>query len=210
MRRTRVKICGLTRPEDVTAAAACGADAVGFVFAPRSSRRLDVEVAVELAARTPALIARVGLFQDQDVEQVAEILDRVPLNLLQFHGEETAGFCRQFGLPYLKAVSMAMDDALATAGAAFPDAAGLVLDSHAPGRPGGTGKAFDWSQIGTSSLPLIVAGGLGPGNVRAVILGYRPWGVDVSSGVERRPGIKDHSLIEAFFEEVDRGDRSNG
>lgn len=209
MRRTRIKICGLTRPGDVAAAAAAGADAVGFVFAPRSRRRLEAVQAEALASASPAFVSRVGLFQDQDAQEVARILDRVPLNVLQFHGSETASYCSQFGLPYIKAVSMAQDGALDEAEAEFTDAAGLLLDSHEPGRLGGTGATFDWSRIRDCALPIIIAGGLGPHNVFEAVRDYRPWGVDVSSGVESRPGDKDAGLIRTFIEEVERGDRNN-
>lgn len=209
MRRTRVKICGLTRLEDVAAAVDRGADALGFVFAPRSPRRLDPDQARLLMAAVPAFVVRVGLFQDQDAEDVASALDQAPLNLLQFHGREPAAYCDQFGLPYIKAVSMAVEDSLSRAMHEFPDAAGLLLDSHLPGGPGGTGETFDWSRIGDVGRPLILAGGLTPANVRAAVRQCRPWAVDVSSGVESSPGIKDAGLIKTFIEEVERADRSD-
>ena len=209
MRRTRVKICGLTRLEDVAAAAKAGADALGFVFAPRSPRRLDATRARILAAASPAFVSSVGLFQDQDAQAVANILDQVPLSLLQFHGSESADFCSQFGLPYIKAVSMGQDGALEEAEGEFCGAAGLLLDSHAPGEPGGTGATFDWSRIHDCVLPVIIAGGLTPHNVFQAVRDHRPWGVDVSSGVESRPGIKDGGRISTFIEEVTRGDRDN-
>lgn len=210
MKRTRVKICGLTRREDVAAAVAAGADAVGFVFAPRSPRRLAPDQAVALAAATPAFVSRVGLFQDQEAQAVTRMLDMVPLSLLQFHGSESAEFCGQFGLPYIKAVSMRQDGALEAAEAEFGDAAGLLLDSHVPGQAGGTGTPFDWSRLRECALPVIVAGGLTPHNVFNVVRQYAPWGVDVSSGVESRPGIKDPELIRSFIEEVEHGDRNSG
>lgn len=205
MTRTRIKICGLTRTEDTLAAVEAGADALGFVFAPLSPRRLRVEQADKLVNRVPAFVDRVGLFQDQEAEEVAMILDQVPLSLLQFHGSESALFCGQFGLPYIKAVSMGEQDALGQAESEFADAAGLVLDSHPIGKAGGTGKPFDWSQIGESRLPLIIAGGLNPTNVFEVVNRYCPWAVDVSSGVEKMAGVKDQSLVEKFIAEVARG-----
>lgn len=188
-------------------AVAEGADALGFVFAPRSPRRLEPEQATALVERVPAFVDRVGLFQDQDAESVARVLDQVPLNLLQFHGSETSAYCGQFGLPYIKAVSMAEDDAISRAGTNYPDAAGLVLDSHALGQPGGTGKVFDWHRIGTSGLPLIVAGGLTPDNVFGLVRQFGPWAVDVSSGVESAPGIKDAQKVSKFIAEVERGNQ---
>ncbi len=153
----RVKICGITRQEDLQAAVAAGADALGFVFAPRSRRVLDPETAAVLARRVPPFISRVGLFMDQDFEQVSRILDRVPLSLLQFHGREDAAFCRRFGLPYIKALAMGSAPSLAQAARSFADAAGLLLDSHRPGETGGTGQTFDWAGIPDIELPLILA-----------------------------------------------------
>ena len=186
-----------------------GADAVGFVFAPRSPRRLAAEQASELAAAVPAFVSRVGLFQDQDAEEVARILDQVPLNLLQFHGSEPADYCGQFGMPYIKAVSMVDSSAVEHAELNHPDAAALLLDSHAPGQPGGTGRAFDWSDIGSSHRPIVIAGGLNPANVFEAVRNHRPWGVDVSSGVESAPGHKDQALVMTFVEEVERADRED-
>ncbi|HKJ16464.1 MAG TPA: phosphoribosylanthranilate isomerase [Xanthomonadales bacterium] len=205
MKRTRIKICGLTRPQDVCSAVVAGSDALGFVFAPLSARRLEKEAARTLVRDVPAFIDRVGLFQDQEAEEVAGVLDQVPLNLLQFHGSESAEYCRQFGMPYIKAISMTDDDALASAESEFEDAAGLVLDSHQIGKPGGTGVPFDWSGIRESELPLVIAGGLNPSNVSQLVQIYKPWAVDVSSGVESRPGVKDKTLVEKFIAEVERG-----
>lgn len=210
MSRTRVKICGLTRREDVAVAVEAGADAVGFVFAPRSPRSLEAGQAEALVAAAPAFVSRVGLFQDQDAESVARILDAVPLSLLQFHGSETADYCGQFGLPFIKAVSMRQEGALEAAEAEFAGAAGLLLDSHQPGQAGGTGTTFDWSRIRACALPVIIAGGLTPHNVFSLVRQHAPWGIDVSSGVESGPGVKDPGLIRSFIEEVERGNRNSG
>jgi phosphoribosylanthranilate isomerase len=209
MKRTRVKICGLTRLEDVRVAVASGADALGFVFAQRSRRRLEPGAAGELSRSVPPFVSRVGLFQDQDFETVKQIVEQVPFELLQFHGSEPADFCSAFGLPYIKAVSMAEEGAVEVAQNAFADAAALLLDSHLPGKAGGTGEVFDWTKIGDARMPLIIAGGLSPENVCAVVRSYNPFAVDVSSGVESDPGIKDASLIRQFIQEVDRGNRDN-
>jgi len=204
--QARVKICGLTRGRDVLAAVSCGADAVGFVFAAGSKRVIDPLKARKLALLVPAFVARVGLFLDQDAEQVGSILEQVPLSLLQFHGREDAAYCRQFGLPYIKAVSMNSGHAAEQAEGKFPDAAALLMDSHEPGGPGGTGRAFDWKRIGQigsqTGRPLILAGGLTPDNVRAAVRLVKPWAVDVSSGVEEAPGIKNAEAMRRFIEQA--------
>jgi len=202
LKYTRVKICGLTRARDVREAAACGADAIGFVFVTGSRRFLDLPTAGELAGLVPAFVARVGLFLDQEAQEVRDVLEQVPLSLLQFHGREDAAYCRQFGLPYIKAVSMNSEHAIQQAEAEYTDAAALLLDSHEPGGLGGTGQVFDWSQVRRSERPLILAGGLTPDNVREAVRQSKPWGVDVSSGVEDAPGIKNTGAMRRFIEEA--------
>ena len=204
MTGVRVKICGLTRSVDVQVAVRAGADALGFVFASRSKRVLDAVHAAELVAQVPAFVSRVGLFMDQDADQVAAVLDRVPLNLLQFHGNEDADYCRQFRLPYIKAVSMVPEQAVLRAMTEYPDAAGLLLDSHSPGEVGGTGTVFNWAVIPSISLPVVLAGGLTPGNVRQAVAQVKPWAVDVSSGVEDAPGIKNEEKMREFINEAKR------
>ena len=205
MNGTRVKICGLTRPRDVDAAVDAGADALGFVFTPRSKRCLDMAAARELVARVPAFVCRVGLFMDQEAADIERVLDSVPLSLLQFHGGESGTFCRQFGLPYVKALSHAVAGT-AAGSAEYRDAAALLLDSHEPGAPGGTGKTFDWDSIPALPRPLVLAGGLTPGNVRRAIERVRPWAVDVSSGVEESPGVKCAARMNEFIKEAKRED----
>jgi phosphoribosylanthranilate isomerase len=205
LKHTRVKICGLTRARDVREAVACGADAIGFVFVPGSKRHVDLPTAAALVRLVPAFVARVGLFQDQEAQEVRTVLEQVPLSLLQFHGGEDAGFCRQFGLPYIKAVSMNSEHAVHQAEAEYTDAAALLLDSHEPGGLGGTGRVFDWGRVGRSERPLILAGGLTPDNVRAAVRQSKPWGVDVSSGVEDAPGIKNTEAMRRFIEEAKSG-----
>jgi phosphoribosylanthranilate isomerase len=200
----------LTRGRDVLAAVSCGADAVGFVFAAGSKRVIEPNKARVLVQMVPAFIARVGLFLDQDAEQVGSILEQVPLSLLQFHGREDAAYCRQFGLPYIKAVSMnsghAAEQAVEQAEGEFPDAAALLMDSHEPGGLGGTGRAFDWKREGLiggqAGRPLILAGGLTPDNVREAVRFVKPWAVDVSSGVEEAPGIKNAEAMRRFIEQA--------
>ena len=198
----RVKICGLTRSQDVLAAVAAGADALGFVFTQRSRRALQPDAALALVRQVPAFVARVGLFMDQDEAEVRGILDRVPLNLLQFHGQEEAAYCRSFGMPYIKAVAMGSGSSLERAEQDFADASGLLLDSHGVGQTGGTGQTFDWSEIPALGLPLILAGGLTPANVRQAVRRVRPWAVDVSSGVEDAPGVKNVDSMKAFIDEA--------
>lgn len=200
----RVKICGITRVADVVAAVAAGADAVGFVFTPRSKRFMTAAEAKILAHEVPAFVSRVGLFLDQDAAEVTGVLEQVPLSLLQFHGNEDAAFCRQFGLPYLKAVSMVSGQDAAVAGETFHDAAGLLFDSHEPGGAGGTGHVFDWSGIPHTGRPLVLAGGLTPANVASAVQQVKPWAVDVSSGVEDAPGRKNAAKMQTFIKEAKR------
>jgi len=204
MSTVRVKICGITRGVDLQAAVAAGTDALGFVFAQRSKRVLEPQQAADLVVKVPAFISRVGLFMDQDAETVTSILDRVPLNLLQFHGEESGGFCRRFGLPYIKALSMQADRDVRRVADEYGDAAALLLDSHQPGGVGGTGQVFDWSAIPELPLPIILAGGLTAANVRQAVEQVKPWAVDVSSGVEDAPGCKNAERMREFISEAKR------
>jgi len=208
MSSVRVKICGLTRSEDVAAAVAAGCDALGFVFVHGSPRYLDEATAGALVQVVPAFVSRVGLFLDQGAEQVRQVLQRVPLSILQFHGTEEAEFCRQFGRPYIKAISLASGVKVVDAEKAYPDAAAILVDSHAPGGQGGTGKTVNWQELSAGSLPLILAGGLNPANVATAVNMVKPWAVDVSSGVESAPGIKDAVAMRRFIEEARRGQRS--
>lgn len=205
MAPVRVKICGITRVADLDVAVTAGADAVGFVFVPDSPRHVEVDLAARLARAVPPFIERVGLFLDLDAASIRAVLRAVPLGLLQFHGREDAAFCRQFGLTYVKAVS-AERARIPEVEAAFPDAAGILIDSHRPGGLGGTGRAFDWTGLKPGRLPLILAGGLTPENVGRAVRTVRPWAVDVSSGVEAAPGIKDPDAVRRFVEEAKRGE----
>ena len=204
--RTRVKICGITRPQDALAAAEAGADAIGLVFYARSPRAVEVEQAAALCAVLPPFVTTVGLFVDPAAEQVREVLAGVPLDLLQFHGRETADFCRGFGRPYLKALTMRPGADIAAEAAAYRDAAGILLDAWHPAVPGGSGETFDWDRIPPLPRPLVLAGGLGPGNVAEAVRRVRPWAVDVSSGVEAEKGIKDAARIAAFIRGVNSVD----
>lgn len=201
--QTRVKICGITRLEDARAAAANGADAIGLVFTAVSPRRVDIEQARALCAALPPFVGRVGLFMDQDAEFIRSVLARVPLNWLQFHGSESAEFCGAFDRPYIKAIPMGGTGTHDLA--QYPDAAALLLDSHAPGGAGGSGKPFDWEGFAGPDRPWILAGGLTADNVCDACRRLKPHAVDVSSGVEAAPGIKDAKLMARFIEAVRHG-----
>ncbi|WP_374336024.1 phosphoribosylanthranilate isomerase [Leeia sp.] len=201
--RTRVKICGLSRPEDVAAAAQAGADAIGLVFYPPSPRGVSIAQAAGLLRHVPAFVSTVGLFVDPTEAEVRQVLAQCPLDVLQFHGDESPSFCRSFGRPYLKAVRVKPGLDLLQYAENYADAAGLLLDAWVAGVPGGTGQSFDWSLIPADlPLPLILAGGLDPDNVAEAIGRVQPWAVDVSGGVEREKGVKDPARIEAFMRAV--------
>ena len=209
--RIRTKVCGITRPEDGVAAAHAGADAIGLVFWAGSARAVSRVQARAILAALPPFVTVVGLFVDPTAEEVRSTLADVPLDLLQFHGNEKAALCRAFGRPYLKALAATPGVDLLESLLPFGDAAGVLIDAPAVGGiPGGTGRAFDWSLIPSRlPRPLVLSGGLQAGNVGEAIRRVRPWAVDVSSGVEARDaagaplkGIKDAALIAAFVEEV--------
>ena len=210
--RTRVKICGITRIEDALLVANSGADAIGFVFYEKSPRHVDIEKAALLQASLPPFITTVGLFVNASEKEVRRVLASVPLDLLQFHGDETPDFCKQFQMPYLKAIRVKTGVDLLQCAALYKRAQGLLLDAHVEGIPGGTGAVFDWDLIPESLLlPLILSGGLNVHNVSDAIEKVRPHAVDVSSGVEASKGIKDQEKISRFMSEVAGADymRSN-
>jgi phosphoribosylanthranilate isomerase len=205
--RTRAKICGITRIEDGLAAASAGADAIGLVFYARSPRAVSAEQARTIIAALPPFVTSVGLFVDAPAEEVEVILASVPLDLLQFHGDETPDYCRGFSRPYIKVVRMADEVDLKAVAAEYHDAHGLLLDSYQKGVPGGTGHAFDWARVPAGlGKPVILAGGLDPGNVAQAVRQVRPYAVDVSSGVEADKGIKDANRIIAFMRGVETAD----
>lgn len=198
MSRTRIKICGLTRAEDVLAAVEAGADAIGLVFYPPSPRFVAFERAAELAALVPPFVTTVGLFVNPDPAYVRQALAQVPLQLLQFHGDESEDQCAAFGRPWIKAARVRPGVDLVEFSASHPSASGLLFDAFVDGYGGG-GKVFDWSLIPERlGRPLILSGGLDPGNVAEAVRRVRPWAVDVSSGVESGKGIKDAARIAAF------------
>lgn len=206
MSRTRIKICGLTRAEDVHAAIEAGADAIGLVFYPPSPRFVTFERAAELAALVPPFVTTVGLFVNPDSEYVRQALAKVPLQLLQFHGDESEAQCAGFGRPWIKAARVRPGVDLVEFSASHPSASGLLLDAFVDGYGGG-GKVFDWSLIPERlGRSLILSGGLDPDNVAAAVRRVRPWAVDVSSGVESGKGIKDAARIAAFVAGVRNAD----
>ncbi len=200
--RVRVKICGITLPEDARKAAELGVDAIGLVFTGASPRKVTPEAGLTICDGLPPFVCRVGLFMDTDADEVRSVLDQVPLDWLQFHGSESEEYCHSFGRPYIKALGMAGGQSDFDI---FPSAAALLVDSHAPGQAGGTGKTFDWDRLQAPRRPWILAGGLKPENVVRAINQLHPPGVDVSSGVEASPGIKDHGRMKEFMEAIERG-----
>ena len=207
MSPTRIKICGITRPEDARAAADAGADAIGLVFYAGSPRAVDVHQAQAIVDALPPFVNAVGLFVDAPLEAIDRVLQQVPLDMLQFHGDESPAFCASPGRPWYKALRMQPGADIASLAAAYPDARALLLDSFKQGVPGGTGEAFDWSQVPALDRPLILAGGLNPDNVAAAVLSVAPAAVDVSGGVEQSPGLKDPALINAFCAAVRAADK---
>jgi phosphoribosylanthranilate isomerase len=207
--RTRVKICGITRPEDGGAAARAGADAIGLVFYDRSPRGIDIRQGQSICRALPPFVTVVALFVNAGRDRVSTVLDALPVDLLQFHGAEAAQDCEGFGRPYIKAIAMqAGVDPLQTM-AAHPGASGFLLDAYQPGSHGGGGVAFDWRRMPEpTDKPAILAGGLTPENVAQAVVLTRPYAVDVSSGVEVAKGIKSADKIEAFIRGVKRGDAS--
>jgi phosphoribosylanthranilate isomerase len=200
---TAVKICGITRIEDALAAAHCGAHAIGLVFFRPSPRYVPPPQAAAVVRALPPFVTAVGLFVDAGTVEVRAVVNEVKCQLLQFHGSETPEFCSQFGLPYVKAVRVRPGVDLLQCAHDHRDARGLLLDAFMQGTHGGTGTSFDWKLIPRSMpLPVILSGGLNPENVTQAVRAVRPWAVDVSSGVETAPGIKDAARIAAFISGV--------
>jgi len=207
--RTRVKICGITRSADAMAAVAAGADAIGLVFYAPSPRAVGIAQAREILQGLPPFVARVGLLVDMPRAEITRLLQQLPIDLLQFHGHERPEECNGFGRPWIKAVRMRDGIDLAAMERQYSGASALLLDAYEPGRPGGTGRSFDWERIPRAlASRVILAGGLNPRNVESAIRRLRPYAVDVSGGVEQSKGIKDAEKIRAFIEGVKRGDNS--
>jgi len=209
--RTRVKICGITRTEDAQLVIDAGADAIGLVFYEKSPRFVNNTQAQAISQTIPAFVTRVALFKDTDKQTIQSTLDNVEIDLIQFHGSESAEFCEQFTLPYIKAIGMkaAHCDAnyLIASAKTYSTAKALLLDGHAPGEAGGTGETFDWSSIAVINKPIMLAGGLTAANVKQAIDMVHPFAVDVSSGVESAPGIKDKNSIAEFMKQVNSSNK---
>ncbi|MDD2774636.1 MAG: phosphoribosylanthranilate isomerase [Gallionella sp.] len=206
---TRIKICGITRLVDLQSVAHHGADAIGLVFYPPSPRNVSIDQAVELLVHLPPFVTVVGLFVNANAETVREVLSRVNLDVLQFHGDESPEYCEQFGKPYLKAIRVKAGVDLQQCATRFHRAQGLLLDAYVEGIPGGTGASFDWGLIPKDlPLPIILSGGLDGENVAAAIQQVQPYAVDVSSGVEASKGIKDEAKVTSFIHEIHKTDVS--
>lgn len=206
MSAVRSKICGITRIEDALAAAAAGADAIGLVFYPKSPRAVDAVQAQQILAALPPFVTSVGLFVNAARAEIESLLSVLPLDLLQFHGDERVADCEGYGRPYIKALRVRAGDDIVAQMGVFPSAAGFLLDTYVEGVPGGTGEAFDWSLVPAElPKPVILAGGLTPDNVSGAIARVHPYAVDVSGGVERAKGIKDAEKIQAFIRAVQHG-----
>lgn len=207
--RTRIKFCGLTRAGDVRLASELGVDAVGFVFAHGSTRRVHPAEARVLRQALAPFVDAVAVFRDNSADEVREVVKQVRPSLLQFHGSEDDAFCRRFDLPWIKAVAMgggARPEGPALI-AAWPAASGFLFDSHGGGHDGGSGRRFDWDALPRGlERPFLLSGGLSPGNIHDAVAAVQPWGVDVSSGIESAAGHKDGGLMRAFVEEVRRAD----
>jgi phosphoribosylanthranilate isomerase len=207
--RTRIKFCGMTRPGDVRLAGELGADAIGFVFADGSPRRVHAEEARAMRGALAPLVDAVAVFRDNGSDEIRDVIKQVRPTLLQFHGDEDDALCRSFGVPYIKAIGMGhalVENASALQGR-YPAAAAFLFDSHGDITSGGSGRSFDWSRLPAGlNKPMMLAGGLSSANVFDAISATLPWGVDASSGIESAPGIKDGDRMRAFVEEVRRAD----
>lgn len=203
MARIRTKICGITRSEDARVAARAGADAVGLVFYAKSKRAVNVAQAREIAAALPPFVSVVALFVNETAETIREILHQVPVDVIQFHGDEDDAFCRQFDRPYLKAVRVRCAEDIQTASVKFPHARAILFDAYHPDEYGGTGLRFDWQLLaGYRDKPWVLAGGLTPENVAEAVAVSGAAAVDVSGGVEISGGVKDHAKMAAFVAAV--------
>ena len=199
---TRIKICGIKHLDDALKAIECGADAIGLIFVDKSPRYVSLIDARVIAESLPPFVTVVGLFMNNTAETVGETLKLVPLNLIQFHGDETPEFCEQFDIPYIKVLGMNEQSDIAGFAKKHPKAKAILLDNE---KGGGTGESFDWNLIPKNlPVPIILAGGLNPENVASAVESVKPYAVDVSSGVESEVAVKDYKKIEQFIKEVQR------
>ena len=196
---TRVKFCGLTHEEDIAQAVKLGVDALGFVFYALSSRSVAPDHAAMLTSSVPAFVTRVGLFVNEQPAVIQNIFERTRLNLIQYHGDETPEFCDAVGLPFIKAFRVRPGIDIQTEMERYPNASGFLLDAYVKGQPGGTGERFDWGMIPQSNAPIILAGGLSPDNAKDAIEQVAPWALDVSGGIETKPGRKDPDKMARFM-----------
>jgi len=206
--RTRIKICGFTQVQNAVDAANLGVDAIGLVFYPPSPRNVSIEQAINIIEALPAFVTVVALFVDEQEAKIAEILSKVSIDCLQFHGDEGADACRFYNKPYMKAIRMKPGlDVLALA-EEYNDASALLLDAYHPGMKGGSGSQFDWDLIPAQCpLPVVLAGGLQVDNAKQAVETVKPYALDVSSGVESSKGIKDVAKMAAFIQAINEGDR---
>ena len=196
---TRVKFCGLTHEEDIAQAVKLGVDALGFVFYAPSLRSVAPDHAAMLTSSVPAFVTRVGLFVNEQPAVIQNIFERTRLNLIQYHGDETPEFCDAVGLPFIKAFRVRPGIDIQTEMERYPNASGFLLDAYVKGQPGGTGERFDWGMIPQSNAPIILAGGLSPDNAKDAIEQVAPWALDVSGGIETKPGRKDPDKMARFM-----------
>jgi len=210
--RTRIKICGITSPDDALVASSAGADAIGLVFYPKSPRAVTIEQAQAICAVLPPFVSVVALFVDAEHFAVEDVIRELPVDLLQFHGSEDGADCAAFTTPYIKAIRMKDDVDLAEMASEYRSGRGLLVDAYSPTEAGGTGESFDWNRVkgvqADLDTPIILAGGLHPGNVGEAVRAVRPYAVDVSSGVEADKGIKDADRINAFIKAVGEADNA--
>ena len=197
--RVRTKICGITSVADALVVAQAGVDAIGLVFYAKSPRAVNAAQAQEIVAALPPFVSTVGLFVNATPDEINAVLAMVPLDVLQFHGDETPEFCERFSRPYFRALRMQPGVDIAQLAAQYSSAQGILLDAWVPGVPGGTGERFDWAQIPSLAKPLILAGGLNAHNVTQAMDEVQPWAVDVSGGVEASHGIKDADKVRQFL-----------
>ena len=209
MTRTRIKICGITNHEDAANAVASGADALGFNFFKGSTRYISPGKAAEICAQVPAFVATVGLFVNEPLADVNRIIGSLRLGLVQFHGDETPGYCDSVGHPYMKALRATNRDRIEVEAQSFETAQAILVDTATDGQFGGTGKTFDWNMLPDLGKPVVLAGGLDATNVGAAIAATHPYAVDVGGGVERSRGVKDVAKMKKFVEAVQSADRSN-